>query len=148
MQHLTDDEFWTTLSELLRGGGQDTGDDLPGAELVVFEGGVQVFCAALARHARRDRADPMVIWIRPLVAPAASHTELPAFDLTVVRRRALHLTDAQIDDTGLAIDLASGQRARIEPARADRLAALQDFDTWMTTLAVEQRAEIEALTHD
>jgi hypothetical protein len=148
MQHLIDVEFWTTLSELLRGYGQDTGDDLPGAELVVFEGKVEVFRAALARHARRDRDDAAVIWIRPLVAPAASRTGLPAFDLAVVRRRALHVADARIDDSGLAIALVSGQHARIDPARQDRLARLQDFDTWVTTLAGERRAEIEGLEHD
>lgn len=148
MQQLTDDAFWTRLGELLRGSGQDVGDDLPGAELVVFEGGVEVFRAALARHARRDRDDPAVIWIRPLVAPAASRDGLPAFDPAVVRRRALHVVDARIDDSGLAIDLVSGQHARIEPARQDRLARLQDFDTWVTTLAGERRAEIEGLEHD
>lgn len=148
MQRLTDDAFWTRLGELLRGSSQTVGDDLPGAELVVFEGGVEVFRAALARHARRDRDDPVVIWIRPLVAPAASRDGLPAFDPAVVRRRALHVADARIDGGGLALDLVSGQHARIEPARDDCLARLQDFDTWTTTLTVEQRTDIERLEHD
>ncbi|ADJ49002.1 hypothetical protein AMES_7176 [Amycolatopsis mediterranei S699] len=148
MQHLTDDAFWPRLGELLLGRGQDVGDDLPGAELVVFEGGVEVFRAALARHARHDRDDRAVIWIRPLVAPAGSHGGLLVFDPAVVRRRALHVADARIDEGGLALDLVSGQHARIEPARDARLARLQDFDTWMTTLALEQRIEIEGLEHD
>ncbi|NBH06036.1 hypothetical protein [Amycolatopsis sp. SID8362] len=134
--------------DLLVGCGQDVGDDLPGAELVVFDDGREVFRSALARHARRDRDDPAVIWIRPLVARAAFRAGLPAFDVEVVRRRALHVTGARIDDGVLSVDLASGQRARIEPARGDRLAVLQDFDTWMITLTSAQRADIEALDHD
>ncbi|MGW4524983.1 hypothetical protein [Amycolatopsis sp. NPDC004378] len=148
MKHLTDDRFWNRLRELLLGSGRTVDDDLPGAELVVFEGGAEVFRAALARHARRDRDDSAVIWIRPLVAPAASHDGLPAFDPAVVRRRALHVAGARIDGDGLALDLLRGQHARIEPARDDCLARLQDFDTWMTTLDLEQRTDIERLEHD
>jgi len=148
MQHLTDNALWTTLSELLLGSSQTIEDDLPGAELVVFEGGAEVFRAALARYARRDRDDPAVIWIRPLIAPAASHDGLPTFDPAVVRRRALHVADARIDGGVLELDLASGQHARVEPAREDCLARLQDFDTWMTTLTLEQRTDIEGLEHD
>ncbi|SEF37147.1 hypothetical protein SAMN05421837_112260 [Amycolatopsis pretoriensis] len=148
MKYLTDDEFWTTLTGLLAGRGQNADDDLPGAELVVLDDEREVFRAALARHARRDHGDPAVIWIRPLIAPAASRDGLPAFDPAVLRRRALHVADARIEGGSLALDLASGQHARIEPARDDCLARLQDFDTWMTTLAVEQRTDLEELEHD
>ncbi|MFF1611396.1 hypothetical protein ACFVYA_26735 [Amycolatopsis sp. NPDC058278] len=148
MKHLTEDEFWTRFTDLLVGRGQDTGDDLPGAELVVFDDGREVFRAALARHARRDRDDPAVVWIRPLVTPATVRSGLPTFDVAVVRRRAIHIAHADIDDGCVALDLVAGQQARIEPARAERLAVLQDFDTWMTTLSGDQRAEIAALDHD
>lgn len=148
MKHLTDDEFWTRFTDLLGGCGQDTGDDLPGAELVVLDDRREVFRAALARHARRDRDDHAVVWIRPIVMPATIQSGLPAFDVAVVRRRAVHVADAEIDDGCLVLDLVSGQQARIEPARAERLAVLQDFDTWLTTLSGDQRAEIAALDHD
>ncbi|MEU8632526.1 hypothetical protein AB0C38_10185 [Amycolatopsis sp. NPDC048633] len=35
----------------------------------------------------------------------------------------------------------------IEPVRADLLATLQDFATWMTALTGEQRAEFDAIEH-
>lgn len=148
MKHLTDEEFRTELTDLLAGRGQDVGEDLPGADLVVFDDGREVFRAALARHARRDRGDPAVVWIRPLFAPATSAGGLPSFDTAVVRRRVPHVAGARADDGGLAIELHSGRHTRIEPARGDRLAALQDFDTWLITLVAEQRADIEALGHD
>ncbi|WP_410633861.1 hypothetical protein [Amycolatopsis sp. cmx-4-83] len=141
-------ECWNAFTNLLSGRGQDPGEDLPGAELVVLEGDREVFRSALARHVRRDRDDPEVIWIRPLVVPAALQTGLPGFDVEAVRRRALHVVGARLDGEVLSLALASGQHARIEPARAHRLARLQDFDTWMTTLAAERRAEVEALDHD
>src|SRR5207248_4433464 len=95
MSKLTADQLWARLTELLTGRGEDAGDDLPGAELVVSEGGHEVFRAALARQARRDRDDPAVIWIRPLVASAGVRNGLPVFDLSIVRRRALHVTAAR-----------------------------------------------------
>ncbi|MEV6644502.1 hypothetical protein [Amycolatopsis sp. NPDC051371] len=140
--------MWTRFSDLLVGRGQEVSDDLPGAELVVFGEGREVFRAALARHARRDLDDPAVVWIRPLVTSATIQSGLPAFDIAVVRRRALHVARAEIDDRFLALDLVSGQQARIEPARAERLGVLQDFDTWLTTLSGDQRAEMAALDHD
>jgi hypothetical protein len=148
MKHLTDDDFWTAFTDLLAGRGQDADDDLPGAELAVFHDGREVFRAALARHARRDHGDPDVVWLRPLVAPATGEGRLPNFDAAVVRRRALYIATARLDGRGLALELHTGQTARIEPARADRLAVLQDFDTWIITLAGEQRAELEALEDD
>ncbi|MEV7038351.1 hypothetical protein [Amycolatopsis sp. NPDC051061] len=141
-------EYWIKFNDLLAGRGQKAGDDLPGAELVVVDGGYEVFRAALARHARRDRDDPAVVWIRPLVALSTMQSGLATFDVAVVRRRALHVADAGIDDDCLTLDLVSGQRARIEPARADRLAVLQDFDTWILTLVRNQRLDIEGLEHD
>jgi hypothetical protein len=148
MSQLSPDQLWTTLNELLAGRGEDATEDLPGAELVVTEGGHEVFRAALARHARRDRDEPAVIWIRPLVAPAGFQNGLPSFDLAIVRRRALHVASAQAADGGLHLGLVTGQHARIQPARGSQLAVLQDFDTWMTTLTLEQRIEVEALDSD
>ncbi|MDQ7808400.1 hypothetical protein Q5425_32095 [Amycolatopsis sp. A133] len=148
MTDLTPDQLWTRLTELLGGARQDSAEDLPGAELVVTEDDQEVFRAALARHARRDRDEPGVIWIRPLVASANFHDGLPAFDLSIVRRRALHVAAAQTSDDGLNLELVTGQRAHIQPARGIQLAVLQDFDTWMTTLTLERRIEVEALDSD
>jgi hypothetical protein len=148
MSKLTADQLWTRLTGLLTGRGEDAGDDLPGAELVVSEGGHEVFRAALARQARRDRDDPAVIWIRPLVASAGLRNGLPVFDLSIVRRRALHVTAARAFEGGVDLELVTGQQARIQPARAAQLAVLQDFDTWMTTLTLEQRSEVETLESD
>lgn len=146
MKHLSSEQLWTTLNELLAGRGDDVGADLPGAELAIFDEHDEAFRAALARHARRDEKDPAVIWVRPLVARwFSAESALPIFDLAIVRRRALHVTDARFGDGVLQFDLITGQRGRIEPARGNRLDLLQDFDTWMVTLTPDERAEIEAL---
>jgi hypothetical protein len=137
------------LYDLLTGRGDDAGDDLPGAELVVFDEDREVFRATLARHARLDDDDPDVVWIRPIVVTAPGLASgLPAFDLAIVRRRALHVTTARQDGRRLALDLATGRRAHVQPSRGPQLAVLQDFDTWMTTLTASQRAEIDTLDHD
>ncbi|WP_284745983.1 hypothetical protein [Amycolatopsis sp. RTGN1] len=135
------------LDDLLTGRGDEAGDDIPGAELAVFDEDQEVFRAALARHARPDD-DPGVIWIRPIVTAAGSGSGLPAFDLAIVRRRALHVTTARQDGRRVVLDLVTGQRAHVQPAHGPQLAVLQDFDTWMTTLTAAQRAEIDALDHD
>ncbi len=136
------------MDDLLTGRGDDAGDDVPGAELVVFDEGQEVFRAALARHARPDENDPDVIWIRPIVTAAGPGSGLPAFDLAIVRRRALPVSTARRDGRRVVLDLVTGQRAHIQPAHDPQLAVLQDFDTWMTTLTAAQRAEIDALDHD
>jgi hypothetical protein len=136
------------LRNLLTGRGDDVGDDLPGAEILVFDEDREVFRAALARHAQLDDDAPDVVWIRPIVTSAGSASGLPAFDLAIVRRRALHVTTARRDGRRVVLDLASGQRAYIQPARGRQLAMLQDFDTWMTTLTAAQRGETEALDQD
>ncbi|WP_410574318.1 hypothetical protein [Amycolatopsis sp. cmx-4-61] len=136
------------MDDLLTGRGDDAGHDLPGAELVVFDDDREVFRAALARHARLDDEDPDVIWIRPIVTTGGSGSGLPGFDLAIVRRRALHVAAARRDGRRVVLDLVTGQRAHVRPARGPQLAVLQDFDTWMTTLTAAQRAEIGALDHD
>jgi hypothetical protein len=148
MNQLTAAQLWGTLNDLLTGRGHDDGDELPGAELAVFDDDVEVFRAALARHARRDDDDPAVIWVRPLVVPAGRRHGLPAFDIGVVRRRALHVRTAAANGEGLDLGLMTGQRAVVQPARGPQLAVLQDFDTWTATLSALERAEIEALDHD
>ncbi|MFB9686597.1 hypothetical protein [Amycolatopsis plumensis] len=148
MSNLTADQLWNGLTELLTGHHEAAGDELPGAELVVTDGKQEVFRAALARHARRDRDEPAVIWIRPIMASAGLEDDLPAFDLSIVRRRALHVAVAQASEGGLNFELVTGQHARVQPARGIQLAVLQDFDTWMTTLTLERRIEVEALDSD
>ncbi|GLY38977.1 hypothetical protein Amsp01_050010 [Amycolatopsis sp. NBRC 101858] len=140
-------ELWRRLHDLLNGRGEDAGENLPGAELIVSEDGQEVFRAALARHARRDEDDPAVIWIRPLVGGSV-RANLPVFDLAAARRRALHVAEARTEGESLVLDLVTGQEARVRPARGAQLAALQDFDTWLITLTAEERAEAEALDHD
>ena len=124
-------------------------DTLPGAELVVFEDDNEVFRAALARQARTDDEDETVIWVRP-IGPAVidEATKLPAFDPAVVRRRALQVQAAWTEERQLVLELATGQRAIIQPAESDQLWNLQDFDTWTMTLTDEALLEIEALEHD
>ncbi|WP_260473773.1 hypothetical protein [Amycolatopsis balhimycina] len=136
------------MDDLLTGRGDDAGDDLPGAELVVFDEDREVFRAALARHVRLDDEDPDVIWIRPIVTAAGAGSGLPVFDLAIVRRRALHVATARRVGRRVGLHLVTGQRAYVQPARGPRLAVLQDFDTWMTTLTAAQRAEIDALDQD
>lgn len=148
MRKLGEEELWAALDDLLKGRGFDAGEDLAGAELVVTDNDREVFRAALARHARRDGDDPSVIWIRPLAAEARVQANLSVFDLAIVRRRALHISGAERDEQRLSLELVTGQRAWIQLARGSRLGVLQDFDTWMTTLTVEERAEVEALDHD
>ncbi len=148
MSNLTAGQLWARLTDLLAGRGEEADDALPGAELVVTEDDHEVFRAALARRARRDRDDAAVIWVRPLVASAGFQDDLPVFDLSIVRRRALHVVAVRAFEGGLDLELVTGQRARIQPARGVQLAVLQDFDTWMTTLTLDQRTEVEGLDSD
>lgn len=146
-EELTPAQLTARLNDLLTGRGDDTGGDLPGAELVIFDEDREVFRAALARHARPDD-DPAVIWIRPIFTAAGSDGGLPVFDLAIVRRRALHLSAARGEGRRLVLELVTGQRAHVQAARGRQLAVLQDFDTWMATLTAAQRAEVAALDHD
>lgn len=134
------------LEDLVAGRTQKRADDLlPGAELVI-DGGQR---AALARHVRRDTAEPALFWVRPLSAALQDpETQLPVFDPTIVRRRAFHVAAARHDGPRLHLELVSGTTVTVQPARSSRLMVLQDFDTWMTTISDGEREGLEALDHD
>ena len=147
---LTPAEVHRRLDDLLIGRDATAdGDMLPGAELAVFDDDLEVFRAALARHARRADLDEALIWVRPIGPSAAdSATGLPSFDLAIMRRRALEIRAAWFEERGLVLDLVTGQRAIVRLAQGAQLKNLQDFDTWMTTLPEDARLEVEALDHD
>ncbi|WP_216216879.1 hypothetical protein [Amycolatopsis aidingensis] len=150
-EHVTADRAWDALNHLLTGRIPDADDTeaLAGAELIVRDGDLEVFRAALARHARRDHDDPAVFWIRPLVpADHDPDTGLPQFDPDTVPRRGLRIHRAQLDGVRLGLALDSGQHALIQPARGEQLAVLQDWDTWITTLPDDRRRDLESLDHD
>ncbi|KFU78462.1 hypothetical protein SAMN04489729_6867 [Amycolatopsis lurida] len=140
------DEAEHILEDLVTGRAQKRANDLlPGAELVI-DGGQRV---ALARHVRRDTDEPALFWIRPLSAAFQDPgTRLPVFDPAIVRRRALHVAAARRDGQRLHLELIGGSTATVQPARSGRLLVLQDFDTWTTTIADDEREGLEALEHD
>ena len=138
------------LIRLLSGG--DAGLDA-GAELeVTHPDGEQAFLAALARHHRVEA--PTMIWVRPIGGrhepegdPTASSHQV--FDLDIARRRNLTFTDARLEGDEIVLDLHNGQRARIRPARAERLVQLRYWDSWYyNRLTADQQLELDALEHD
>ncbi|MFD8493305.1 hypothetical protein [Amycolatopsis sp. NPDC059657] len=145
---LTSSHLIAALLDLLTGRKQPEVDgQLPGAELVVTDGGTEVFRAALARHARLEHEG--LIWIRPVLPGGRDpDSQLPVFDPVVARRRALQISSAELTDAGLDLELVTGQHASIQPAQGDQLAILQDFDTWMATLPADERRDLEGLRHD
>ena len=141
------EETQQVLQGLLCGrDGEGRGDRLPGAELVVYDGGEEVFRAALARHSRRDGS---TFWVRPIGAMETDpDTGLPSFDLQVNRRRALDVAAARSEGQRLELALATGQTAVVQPAAEARLNALAAFDSWLITLPAQVVAGIERLESD
>lgn len=137
----------TFLDDLLHGrNGEELGDELPGAELVVYESAREVFRAALARHYRNDGS---VFWVRPIGAPEIDpDTGLPVFDLQVNRRRALEVAEARAEGERIGLTLASGQTVVVQPAAGSQLVALAAYDAWMATLPAHVAARIDQLTDD
>lgn len=138
MRHWPDD-LDAHLAWLLSGAGaqRDANDDLPGgAELAVFDpdDGQRVFRAPLARHHRVDDdlldGEQVAVWVRPVLA------------LDDARCRALQPQWAARDGDELALELSSGQHARIRPAHGATLALLQRWDAF---LALEVSADTERL---
>lgn len=144
------DALDTRLTTLLSGG--DAGLDA-GAELEVdHPDGKQAFLAALARHHRVEA--PTMIWVRPIAGRHEPEPEAPApshqvFDLDIARRRNLTFTGARVEGAEIVLDLHNGQRARIRPARAERLVELRRWDSWYyNQLTAHQQLELDALEHD
>lgn len=152
---MTPTTMWTEtldrhLADLLGGG--EAGLD-GGAELEVrHPDGEVAFRAPLARHHRVQGAN--LVWIRPIddgYVPDRSEAGQPsyAFDLHLVRRRALEFTTARIDGGAIRFELTTGQHAVVRPALPDTLAQLQRWDTYYyTVLDAETQRELDALDHD
>ncbi|MEV0074185.1 MULTISPECIES: hypothetical protein [unclassified Amycolatopsis] len=64
------------------------------------------------------------------------------------RRRALGVVSAEQRGQELEFTLSTGERAVIRSAAGAQLQALQDFDTWTTTLPADVIEDLEHLDHD
>lgn len=152
---MTPTTVWTeTLDQHLAGllAGGEAGLE-GGAELEVrHPDGEVAFRAPLARHHRVEGA--CVVWVRPIddgYVPDRSEPGQPpyAFDLDLVRRRALEFTAVRIDGGAIRFELMTGQHAVVRPARPDTLAELQRWDSYYyTVLDAETQRELDALHHD
>lgn len=146
---MTDLPAWLPhLQVLLAGAGRDLEG---GAELEVSDpGGNVVFAAALARQCRFD--DEGILWVRPVVGgycPAGEGMPPYAFSLNAARPRGLLPLGVGREGEDLVLELESGQRARIRPARAEMLAELQRWDDfYYLALTVGEEAALDALWGD
>ena len=147
---MTESPSWLPyLQFLLAGAGRDLEG---GAELEVSDpGGEVVFAAALARHCRLD--DEGILWVRPVVGgyrPAPAEGMPPyVFSLNAARPRGLLAVGVGREGEDLVLELDSGQRASIRPARAETLAELQRWDDfYYLALSAEEEADLDALWGD
>jgi hypothetical protein len=114
-------------------------------------GGEVVFLAPLARHYRID--DEGILWLRPVVGGYRPVPEngMPsyAFSLAASRLRGLLPSEVRQEGEDLVLELNTGQRARIRPARAEVLAELQRWDSfYYVVLTAEEEADLDALWAD
>ncbi|MFD8887499.1 hypothetical protein ACFV0H_34175 [Streptomyces erythrochromogenes] len=137
------------FSDLVAGNHSPTGDPVDaGARLVVSDpDGTEVFRAALARHHRFEDDDDQVVWIRPLVGGQDTGDGY-LFNLGLVRRRSLSWTQACMVNDGVEIDLATGQKARIEPADGPELEQLTRWDDFTNRLSPDEDAALGRLDAD
>ncbi|MCX4792027.1 hypothetical protein OG369_43105 [Streptomyces sp. NBC_01221] len=137
------------VSDLLAGVHSPTGDPVDaGARLVVFDpDGEEVFRAALARH-HRFADDDQTVWIRPLIGGQDTDEDGYLFNLGVARRRSLAWESVSIVDDGVEIDLATGQRARIEPADGAELEELVRWDEFTNRLTPDEEDALRRLDAD
>lgn len=137
------------LEFLLAGAGHDLEG---GAELEVSDpGGEVVFLAPLARHCRLDEEG--ILWLRPVVGGyrPVPKNGMPsyAFSLAAARRRGLLPSQVRREREDLVLELNTGQRARIRPARAGVLAELQRWDIfYYLVLTAQEEADLDALWAD
>lgn len=139
------------LADLLAGRHTATGDELDaGAQMVVTDpDGTEAFRAALARHHRFEGSS--LLWVRPVLggAVAAEFGGAYVFNLSVNRRRGLLCTRARLYDGDVVLTLASGQTARIQPARGRPLEELRRWDDFtLTILTAAEEAELARLDTD
>ncbi|WP_055531357.1 hypothetical protein [Streptomyces graminilatus] len=134
--------------DLLAGNHSTTGDPVDaGARLVVCDpDGEEVFRAALARHSR-FMDDGQGVWVRPLIGGKATGDGY-LFNLGIARRRALQWTEARIVDGAVAMELVTGQRARVEPADAAELAELNRWEEFTDRLTQQEELALERLDAD
>lgn len=146
----TQQQWRQRFSNLIAGNHSPTGDPVDaGARLVVSDpDGAEVFRAALARHHRfEDSGDQAVVWIRPLVGGQDTGSGY-LFNLSLARRRSLPVVRADLVADGLEIDLASGQKARIEAADGPELEELIRWDDFTNRLTPEEEAALGRLDAD
>ncbi|MET9835098.1 hypothetical protein ABZ508_10450 [Streptomyces lavendulocolor] len=145
----TQQQWRQRFSDLIAGNHSPTGDPVDaGARLVVSDpDGTEVFRAALARHHRFEDDGDQVVWIRPLVGGQDTGGGY-LFNLGLTRRRSLPVVRADLVADGVEIDLASGQKARIEPADGPELQELIRWDDFTNRLTPEEEAALERLDAD
>ncbi|MGW7199000.1 hypothetical protein [Streptomyces chryseus] len=146
---MTAAEQWQQrVSDLLAGVHSSTGDPVDaGARLVVFDpGGEEVFRTALARH-HRFADDDQTVWIRPLIGGHDTQDGY-LFNLGVARRRSLRWESVDIVEYGVEMDLATGQKARIEPADGVELEELTRWDDFTNRLTLEEEESLRRLDAD
>lgn len=145
----TQQQWRQRFSDLIAGNHSPTGDPVDaGARLVVSDpDGTEVFRAALARHHRFEDDGDQVVWIRPLVGGQDTGSGY-LFNLSLTRRRALPVVRADLVADGVEIDLASGQKARIEPADGPELEELIRWDDFTNRLTPEEDTALGRLDAD
>ncbi|MEV5043437.1 hypothetical protein AB0N20_01760 [Streptomyces griseoincarnatus] len=145
----TQQQWRQRFSDLIAGNHSPTGDPVDaGARLVVTDpDGTEVFRAALARHHRFEDDGDQVVWIRPLVGGQDTGSGY-LFNLSLTRRRSLPVVRAYLVADGVEIDLASGQKARIEPADGPELEELIRWDDFTNRLTPEEDTALGRLDAD
>ncbi|MFE9121504.1 hypothetical protein [Streptomyces sp. NPDC007172] len=143
------EQWYRRFSDLVAGNHSPTGDPVDaGAQLVVSDpDGTEVFRAALARHHRFEDDGDKVIWIRPLVGGQDTESGY-LFNLGLARRRSLPVAQAALVGDGVEIDLATGQKARIEPADGPELKQLARWDDFTSRLTPEEDTALGRLDAD
>jgi hypothetical protein len=148
-------QYIRRLADLLEGRHNGHDDDLDnGAQLIVTEpDGTESFRAPLARHYRLADDDPHVLWIRPVIGdgiPASEAGGMPAWNLSVCRRRGLAFTDATVSEHGdVILRLRSGQTAVIQPAAGRELEILNQWDDFtLNVLSAEEERDLDRLDTD
>ncbi|MEU5959310.1 hypothetical protein [Streptomyces sp. NPDC047525] len=144
----SDKQWRQRFSDLLAGNHSTTGDPVDaGARLIVFDpDGSEAFRAALARH-HQFEDDEQFVWIRPLVG-GQNTADGYLFNLGAARRRCLQWESVRLLDDAVEMDLAHGQRARIEPAVGPELTELARWDDFTHRLTPEEDAALRRLDAD
>lgn len=153
--HVMNQQHLRRPADLLDGRHNGHDDDLDnGAEINVTEpDGSETFRAPLARQYQLDGEDPHVLWLRPVLGsgtPAAESGGLPAFNLSVCRRRGFAIAETALDEHGyLVLTLRGGQTALIQPATDRELETLNRWDEFvLNVLTAEEERDLDRLDTD